>query len=320
VLTNSTVRKLHYKELQESLKQAGFDGRVLVMPDGEEFKSLESLGSGYDFLVKHKADRSSLLIALGGGVITDLGGMLAATYMRGIKLVHIPTTLLAQVDAGIGGKAAVNHTRAKNAIGCFYQPNLVMIDPTVLSTLNQREYLNGLAEVIKIALVADPSLFKFLKRNLRAIVERKVPYVTQTISQAVKKKLEITQKDPFERGLRKILNFGHTFGHALEAQKKFSRISHGEVVSLGMLVALQLSADLRIGNETTLTAVKELLEQGGLPTKIKKLDSKALWKIMYLDKKANSGRINFVLLKEIGKPIVKAGEYEQFRRACRVLS
>jgi 3-dehydroquinate synthetase len=239
--------------------------------------------------------------------------------MRGIKLVHIPTTLLAQVDASIGGKTAVNHPRAKNTVGCFYQPNLVMIDPTVLRTLSQSEYLDGLAEVIKIALVTDPPLFEFLKRNLKAILGRSSPYVAQMVYRAVRKKIEITQKDPFERGLRKILNFGHTFAHALEAQKKFGRISHGQAVSLGMLVALQLSADIKLGNETTLRIVTELMEESGLPIKIKKLDTKALWKIMYLDKKANFGRINFVLLKKIGKPVVRAVEYEQFKQACGVL-
>ena len=173
---------------------------------------------------------------------------------------------------------------------------------------------------VKIALVADPALLKYLQHNLLAIIERKEPQVLKMIASAVKRKIEIVSRDPYEKDLRKILNLGHTFGHALEAQKRFTNILHGEAVSLGMLVALQLSADMKIGKRGTLQAAPALLEQVGLPTKIKRLDTESLWEIMYLDKKAGYGKINFVLLEKIGKPVIKAVEYQQFKRACRVLS
>jgi 3-dehydroquinate synthase len=321
ILTNPTLQNLHYGKLKESLSQSGYNLNLpIVIPDGERFKNLKSLSFCYDRLVKHQADRKSVLVTLGGGVITDLGGMLAATYMRGIRLVHIPTTLLAQVDAAIGGKAGINHPGAKNMIGCFYQPNLILIDPLVLNTLSQRDYLNGVAEVIKIALVADTLLFKFLKQNIFAIIERKKSPLMKMIGSAVKSKINITTRDTCEKDLRKILNLGHTLAHALEAHQKYKNILHGEAVSLGMLVALQLSVDLKIGTLKMLDDVKALLEQAGLPTKIKRLDTQALWKIMYLDKKAGFGKINFVLLKKIGKPSIKAIEYHQFKQACRVLS
>jgi len=320
-LTNTTLVKMHYPKLKKSLFRNGLKvGPPMVISDGERFKNLKSLSFCYDRLVEHQADRKSVLVTLGGGVITDLGGMLAATYMRGIRLVHIPTTLLAQVDAAIGGKSGVNHPGAKNTIGCFYQPDLILIDPLVLSTLSQRHYLNGLAEVIKIALVADTPLFKFLQQNIFAIIERKKSPLMKMIGSAVKSKINITTRDTFEKDLRKNLNLGHTFGHALEAEGRYRNILHGEAVSLGMLVALQLSVDMKIGKRETLEAVQALLEQVGLPTKIKRLDTQALWEIMYLDKKAGYGKINFVLLKKIGKPSIKAIEYHQFKQACRVLS
>lgn len=320
VLTNTTLLSLHYRELKKSLFQNGLKvSPPTVIPDGERFKNLKSLRYCYDRLAKQKADRKSVLVTLGGGVITDLGGMLAATYMRGIKLVHLPTTLLAQVDAAIGGKTGVNHPQAKNSIGCFYQPDLILIDPLVLSTLSHRHFQNGLAEVIKMALVADPPLFKFLQQNSFAIVERKKSPLVRIIASAVKSKINITTGDPYEKDLRKILNLGHTFGHALEAHQKYENVLHGEAVSLGMLVALQLSTDLKIGTLKMLDEVKILLEQAGLPTRIKRLDTQALWEIMYLDKKAGYGKINFVLLRKIGKPVIKAIEYHQFKQACRVL-
>lgn len=320
MLTNPTLMKLYYDKLEESLSSAGFQiFPPLVIADGEKLKSLESLGYCYDQLVKHRADRSSLLLTLGGGVITDLGGVVAATYMRGISLAHLPTSLLAQVDAAIGGKAAVNHTRAKNVIGCFYQSRLVLVDPLVLGTLSQRHYLNGLAEVIKIGLVSNPKLFRSIEKNIDALVERRKAELHRLIMLAIRQKIKITARDPYEQGVRKILNLGHTFAHALEAYGKYDSLLHGEAVALGMLVALKLSFDLKIGSAEILQSVQALLKQAGLPTRIKRLDLKEIWEIMYLDKKAGYGKINFVLLEGVGQPKLKSVNFDDFKQAVEII-
>jgi len=321
VLTNATLNKRHYPKLKAGLVSSGLKlAPAIVIENGERYKNLKSLKHCYDFLAEQKADRQSLLITLGGGVITDLGGVVAATYMRGIRLVHIPTTLLAQVDAAIGGKTAVNHRRAKNIIGTFYHPILVLIDPLTLATLDQRQYLNGLVEVIKIGLVASPSLFKFIESNRGRILVKRKTVLTRIIKAAVRRKLEIVRRDPTEQGFRRILNFGHTFAHALETRQGYRNLLHGEAVCLGMLVALKLSADLKLGSCETLGRVKNLLEAVKLPTKVKKPDAKALWQIMALDKKSGYGRINFMLLEKIGKPILKSVRFEQFEQAVEVLN
>src|SRR3972149_3840873 len=321
VLTNTTLRKLYYGKLQESLSQAGFRVHpLLVIPDGERFKSLDSLRYCYDRLINYKADRESLLLTLGGGVITDLGGAVAATYMRGIKLVHVPTTLVAQVDASVGGKNGINHTRAKNIIGSFYHAQMILVDPQVLETLSQRHYLNGLVEVIKIGLVSNPGLFSFIQNNIDPLLQRQKKTLLKLIVSSIRQKLEITTTDPQEQGLRKILNFGHTFGHALETKSNYTKLSHGETVSLGILVALKLSLDLKLANTKLLKMVQSLLQVAGLPTQMKRVDIRQIWEIMYMDKKAGYGRINFVLLEELGKPILRAVNFQDFKRAIEIIS
>lgn len=319
ILTNPKVHKLYYKRLKKSLSDEGLKVTLIKIPDGERFKNLITLKKVYDHLVKEKADRESLLLGLGGGVIGDLAGTVAATYMRGIHLVHIPTTLLAQADAAIGGKTALDLPQAKNLMGCFYPAQLVIIDSWVLKTLAKRDFLNGLVEIIKIGLVSNPEILNSIRRNYDKILKKDFFYLQKLISVAVGEKVRITNLDPFDRGIRKILNFGHTFGHALETYKNYQKITHGEAVSLGILLALKLSADLKLANDGLCPKVKHLFSEIGLPTQIKNINLKKIWEIMKLDKKVKDSKVNFVLLKDIGKPILKAVNEKSFYKAAEVI-
>jgi len=319
VLTNSKVYKLYFEQLVNSIAKQGLKTTPIIIPDGERFKSLNSLKKAYDQLVKEKADRESLIVGLGGGVIGDLAGTVAATYMRGITLVHIPTTLLAQADASIGGKTALDLPQAKNLMGCFYPAQLVIIDPLVLNTLTKKDFLNGLVEIIKIGLVSNPKILRFIQNNYGKILQKDIFYLQKLISTAVVEKIKVTNLDPFDRGVRRILNFGHTFGHALETYKNYQETTHGEAVSLGILIALRLSADLKLANDSLYSEVKNLFQDIGLPTKIKSLNLKKVWEIMNLDKKAKDGKVNFVLLKDIGKPLLKSVNEKSFYKAAEII-
>ncbi len=315
VVTNPRIRRLYFEDLRRSLCQAGC-GRITIIsiPEGEVHKDLKYLMTCYHKLILHDADRLSLIITLGGGVISDLGGMAAATYMRGIKLAHIPTTLVAQVDASIGGKTAVNHERSKNIFGSFYQADCVILDPLVLTTLSRREYLSGLVEIIKISLISNPRLFKYLCKNISRLKRRNSIGLRNIIQEALELKLNIVTQDPNDFGLRKMLNFGHTLGHALETITRYGRYSHGEAVALGILVSLKLGR-----NNSTFAQVQKLFNQIDLPTKIRRVSPKTLWKFMRLDKKSGFGRVNFVLLRGIGKPYVKNVSFQDFKRALEVI-
>ncbi len=319
VLTNPKVYKLYFEKLKKSISKQEWKVSLILIPEGERFKSFESYQKVIVKLVQEKADRNSLLIALGGGVISDLAGTVAATYMRGISLIHIPTTLLAQTDASIGGKTAVNLTQAKNLVGCFYPAKLVLSDPLVLKTLDEKNFLNGLVEIIKIGLVSNKKIYEFGQKNYRQILQRDDSYLQQLISLAAKEKVRITNLDPFDRGLRKILNFGHTFGHTLETYKNYKKISHGEAVSLGILVALKLSCDLKLISEDLLSEVKDLFSKIGLPTQIKSVNLGKIWGIMNLDKKVQNRKVNFVLIKDIGKPKLQPVAEKSFYKAAKII-
>jgi len=319
VLTDSKGYKLYYKKLEKSVSKQRLRVTPIIIPDGERYKNLDSLKKAYDRLVKEKADRQSLLVGLGGGVIGDLAGTVAATYMRGIPLVHIPTTLLAQADASIGGKTALDLPQAKNLMGCFYSAQLVIIDPLVLKTLPKKDFLNGLVEIIKIGLVSNPKILYFVQKHYKEILKKDIVYLQKLISMAVAEKVKITNLDPFDRGVRKILNFGHTFGHAVETYKNYQKITHGEAVGLGIQVALKLSEDLKLTNDGLRSEVKNLFTEMGLPTQIKGLDLRKIWEIMNLDKKVKDGNVNFVLLKDIGKPILKAVNEKSFNKAAKII-
>ena len=262
VITNPLVNCFYGVKLLSSLKKGGFNLNLIDLieiPDGEKYKSLSTAKYLYDELLKRKADRTTTLIALGGGVVGDLTGFVAATYMRGLPLVHIPTTLLAQVDSSIGGKVAVDHPLAKNIIGSFYQPKAVYTDPEVLQTLSDKDIKNGIVEAIKIAVIKSPTFFKWLEKNISRLLKKHRDLLCELVKEAVSLKVDIVLKDPRERGLRKVLNFGHSIGHALEVEAGYQDLSHGEAVALGMLIETKIARNRGICSEEFEGQIKQIL-------------------------------------------------------------
>jgi 3-dehydroquinate synthase len=288
--TNSTVAPLYGRELANRLPSAV----TLTLQDGEEHKTLQTCEAIYSGLVKLGVDRSSVILALGGGVIGDTMGFVAATYMRGIRLVQIPTSLLAMVDSSVGGKTGVDLPEGKNLVGAFKQPELVIIDTDVLQTLPDVEWRCGLAEVIKHGLLADPALLDptLLRRE----------NASEFVPRAVKVKIDVVEQDPYETSIRAHLNLGHTFAHALEQVSGYTW-KHGEAVAVGLVAAARLSADLGLCGPELPQMVSHLLTQVGLPTDLGHYSPEGLWQAMATDKKWQSGRTRFVLLKGIGKPL-----------------
>jgi len=299
IITNPIVKKLYGNALKQSLTKDGFTAIILEVPDGEEQKSLETAGRLYHGLTGHYAERTTPILALGGGVIGDLAGFVAATYLRGVPLIQIPTTLLAQVDSSIGGKVAVNHGQLKNEIGAFYQPRLVITDIDTLKTLTPKEFANGLAEVIKSAVIWDKEFFAYLERNLDQIKSLDARLLEETVFRSAKIKAEIVEKDERELGLRSILNYGHTIGHAIESASDF-KMEHGEAIAIGMLAAGRISNQMGILDQSELNRLKCVIEKAGLPTKIPSLKAKRLIQAMEHDKKVLKGKIRFVLARSIG--------------------
>ena len=300
IITNPIVKKLYGNALKQSLTKDGFKAIVLEVPDGEEQKSLDTAGRLYHELTEHYAERTTPILALGGGVIGDLAGFVAATYLRGVPLVQIPTTLLAQVDSSIGGKVAVNHGQLKNKIGAFYQPRLVISDIDTLKTLPAKELANGLAEVIKSAVIWDREFFTYLERNLDRIKSLDARLLEETVFHSVKIKAEIVEKDEKDLGLRSILNYGHTIGHAIESASDF-KMEHGEAIAIGMIAAGRISSQMGMLDQNELTRLKCIIETAGLPTEIPGLQVKRLLQAIKHDKKILEGKIRFVLPISIGK-------------------
>jgi len=313
IITDPLVNDLYGDELRKGLK--GLNHHTLEIPRGEKYKTLKTMRDLYDQLVKHSAHRDALIVSLGGGVIGDIAGFLAATYMRGINYIQVPTTLLAQVDAAIGGKTGVNHPKGKNLIGSFYQPKLVYIDVKTISTLAARELRTGLAEVVKYGVIKDAEFFKFLEANhhhlntnafesfdtLRAALK-----LWQTIvAESAKIKAWVVEKDEKESGLRMILNFGHTFAHAIETLTKYKAYNHGEAVAIGMVAASFTALKVGILEEKELVRIIGLLESLGLPTEVEKIPCEKIIKIMELDKKVKSDKVRYVLPEKIGKVVVR---------------
>jgi len=312
VITNPLVNGLYGAKLLSALKKGGFNSDFLEVPDGEKYKSLSTANYLYNELLKRKTDRTTALIALGGGVIGDLTGFITATYMRGLQLVHIPTTLLAQVDSSIGGKVAVDHPLAKNIIGSFYQPKAVYTDPEVLQTLSDRDIKNGIVEAIKIAVISSPSLFKWLEKNIGQLLEKNIDLLYKLVKEAATLKVDIVLKDPWERNLRKILNFGHSIGHALEVWAGYQYLSHGEAVALGILIETKIARNRGICSENLEEQIKRVLsfllssplrkqEQESINIDIRNLDINQLWGTLTLDKKNYQGRMTFILPEALGK-------------------
>lgn len=301
IVTNPTVASHYLARVQHSLDDEGYETVAMSIPDGEEHKNLESLAMIYDRLIEHRFDRSSTLFALGGGVIGDLTGFAAATFLRGIPYVQLPTTLLAQVDASVGGKTAVNHERGKNLIGAFYQPRMVLIDVRTLHTLPTREYVAGIAEVIKYGIIDDASFFAFLEHNLHQLMNVEPSVVEQAIATSCRIKARVVEQDEREEGRRAILNFGHTLGHALESFTAYERFLHGEAVAIGMLQAALLSAKEGLLTSDELYRIKDLVRSAHLPWQIPPdISLQDLISDMEVDKKSLAGKIKFVLCNGIG--------------------
>ena len=303
IITNPVVEGLYGNSLKESLLGDGFRVAVLPVADGEEQKSLETAGRLYTELTGFYAERATPIIALGGGVIGDLAGFVAATYLRGVPLVQIPTTLVAQVDSSIGGKVAVNHGRLKNEIGAFYQPRLVISDIDSLKTLPAGEFTNGLAEVIKSAVIGDRDLFTFIEANLDRIKAQDGAVVEEVVFRSARIKAGVVAQDETDLGLRNILNYGHTIGHAIETVSDL-KVAHGEAIAIGMMAAARISNELGILGAGELARLRSVLEAAGLPLEIPALDRGKIIQAIKHDKKIVAGRIRFVLPKEIGKVFV----------------
>ena len=306
VVSDAFVKARYMPVVRQSLTDAGRDVHAIEIPVGEESKSLAQFSRIQDSLVAHQLDRGSTLIALGGGVIGDLAGFAAAVYMRGISYVQIPTTLQAQVDASVGGKTAINHPKGKNLIGAFHQPKLVIIDVNTLKTLPQRDIRAGLIEVIKMGVIRDEPLFKMVEDNLDTILNTEDATLIEMISTACINKAEIVAKDEKESHLRMVLNYGHTFGHALEALTHYNRYRHGEAVSIGMNCAAQLAVNLRMFSEADFQRQRALLKHAKLPlTFPPDLIPEALCDAMYLDKKTLGGKLRLILPTRIGEVVIR---------------
>ena len=303
VITDSKVKSLYGNRLRQSLTSEGFKVTTLEVPEGEEQKSIETAGKLYQELTNAYAERTTPILALGGGVIGDLTGFVAATYLRGVPLVQIPTTLLAQVDSSIGGKVAVNHGQLKNKIGAFYQPRLVISDTSALKTLPPREISDGLAEIIKSAVIWDKEFFIFLEENLDKVKSLEDETLEEVVLRSARIKAEVVEKDERDLGLRNILNFGHTVGHAIETVSDFN-VEHGGAVAIGMVAAGRIATKLDILDKNELKRLKNLIKRAGLPTEVPSTETEKIIQIMKHDKKILRGKIRFVLPKVIGSVFI----------------
>jgi len=296
VVSSPLVWRLHGARVARSARKI----EPIIVSDGERNKQLPTVSRIYDALVKATADRSSTLVTLGGGVIGDMGGYAASTYLRGIPLVHIPTTLLAQVDSAIGGKVGVNHPLGKNLIGSFFQPHGVLIDPSVLGTLPRREFRAGLYEVIKYGVMSSAPLFDRVARDRKAIFDREPAALLPIIAESCQIKASVVAQDEKESGIRRILNFGHTAGHAIEAITKYKRFRHGEAVAYGMLVAAQIAVTRGAFAETNRKALADLVTSLGPLPPISDLSSAQMLEAIRHDKKVVAGKLHYVLPTAIG--------------------
>jgi len=323
IVTNDTVAPLYLDALAASLP--GTDVHSLVLPDGESFKTEEQWSKIIDKLVGIRAARDATLITLGGGVIGDMGGFAAASYMRGVRFIQVPTTLLAQVDASVGGKTGFNHARGKNLVGAFHQPGAVLIDIGTLATLPDREFSAGLAEVVKIAAVRDAAFLGWLENNRDAIMAKEPGALTEMIRRSVANKAAIVAEDELESGIRALLNFGHTFAHAIETLTGYRLYLHGEAVAIGMMVAGRLSEQRGLCGTGFSERLGQLLTSFGLPLDVPAaLDAADMLDAMTLDKKVIAGSIRLILVESPGQGIIDSGsDHRQITaaiKACQPLN
>lgn len=309
VVSNETVAPLYLEQVMASL--SGKTVESVILPDGEKFKSLETLNQIFDTLLTRRCDRKTTLVALGGGVVGDMTGFAAACYQRGIPYIQIPTTLLAQVDSSVGGKTGVNHALGKNMIGAFHQPLCVIADTDTLNTLDDRELSAGLAEVIKYGLIGDGQFLNWLEKNMQALLARDSQALAFAIERSCQDKAKIVAADEREQGVRALLNLGHTFGHAIETGTGYGEWLHGEAVAVGMLMAVDLSVRMGWIGQADFHRIENIISRAGLPTRAPaKLDSEHFLSLMAVDKKAAGGKIRLVLLKAIGEAVL-SDDYPQ---------
>jgi 3-dehydroquinate synthase len=299
VVSNPVVWRCHGAQLQAALGM----GDPILIPDGERYKNLQSVSRIYEALIRAGADRGSTIIAVGGGVVGDTAGFAAATYLRGIALVHVPTTLLAQVDSSIGGKVGVNHALGKNLIGAFHQPALVVVDPLLLKTLPRREFRSGLYEVVKYGVIANRDLFDRVNRDVKLMFERDAQALVPAIVESCRIKADVVSKDERESGLRRILNYGHTVGHALESVTHYRRFRHGEAIALGMLAAAHIAVARGALADSEREALAQLIVKLGPLPSVADLAMADVLEAMRRDKKVVNGRLHFVIAIEIGATI-----------------
>lgn len=303
VVTNSTIAPLYLEAVRAGLGEARRVAQC-VLPDGEQHKTLATAGHVFDALVMHKLNRDAAILALGGGVVGDISGFAAACYQRGIGYVQVPTTLLAQVDSSVGGKTGVNHPGGKNLIGAFYQPLAVVADTDTLATLPDREFRAGLAEVIKYGCACDAAFFEWLSEHLPQLLSREPAALAYAIARSCEIKAGVVAQDEREGGVRAILNFGHTFGHAIEAATAYKTYLHGEAVALGMLIASDFSLRLGLIDPHVNTRIRELVSRIELPTRAPRIGAEKARQLMQMDKKVLKGSIRLVLLDKLGSAIV----------------
>lgn len=300
VVTNPLINRHYGYTVLQSLQAAGFRTVIVEIPAGEEVKTLQTAMGLYDRAVDLGMDRKSPIFALGGGVVGDITGFVAATYMRGIPFIQLPTTLLAQVDSSVGGKVAVNHPQGKNLIGAFYQPKLVFIDPSTMETLPEREWLSGMAEVIKYGVIRDASLFDLLSGTDFAKLRLNKDILMKIIQKSCAIKAAVVTADEKETGLRMVLNFGHTIGHAIESAGAYTKYTHGEAVAIGMAGAAKLARTIGWCGERECNAIEKTILRYGLPVRYSGLDTSLVERRLYHDKKKDGDKIRWVLPKGIG--------------------
>ena len=310
IVTNTTVAPLYAERLSKTLATFGKSVRTITLPDGESFKDWKNLQTIFDELLKHGADRQTVLVALGGGVIGDMTGFAAASFMRGIRFIQVPTTLLSQVDSSVGGKTGINHPLGKNMIGAFHQPVAVVADLNTLKTLPPRELSAGLAEVIKHGAIADASFLDWIEANTNALLACDIEVMSHAVLRSCEIKSAVVSADEREGGVRATLNFGHTFGHAIEAGMGYGEWLHGEAVACGMVMGAKLSCLLQKITQADVDRLTRIIHAMHLPITAPKFGAERYIELMQVDKKAEGGQIRYVLLEQIGKAYISTAPHE----------
>jgi 3-dehydroquinate synthase len=306
IVSNTTVAPLYLDKLRAALEKQGVSSVPIILPDGEVYKNWETLNVIFDALLKNHCERNTAILALGGGVVGDLTGFAAATYLRGVPFIQIPTTLLAQVDSSVGGKTGINHPLGKNMIGAFYQPRMVLTDSATLTTLPDREFRAGLAEIIKYGLIRDPAFFDWLEQNMRRLLARAPVTLNEAIQRSCENKAEIVAADEKEKGIRALLNLGHTFGHAIENGMGYGVWLHGEAVAAGTILAAELSRRMKLIGDADVQRIRKIFVQAGLPVAAPKMPAEKYLQLMTLDKKVEAGKTRFIVLNRIGEAVMRA--------------